>query len=108
MSKNLKVRPRLGRGLSSLIPMSGDDASAEAGAVETSLATGSQTQPTEATVPGSSVQPSTPPVGEKSVEAVPEILAPGSSQLRMISVEAIQPNPSQPRRQFDSAALSEL
>ena len=86
MSKNLKERPRLGRGLSSLMAM-GQEAAIR---IET---------PIHLEVPA-------PPLES-------ELNAPAASGVvdhspLELSISAIHPNPHQPRKQFSEASLAEL
>lgn len=109
MAKPQQNRPRLGRGLNALISISEDAVQAEAPAQ--AVARSIPTPP--APVPASSIPSATPtslpatqpppvaPAGMKpDVPAGPAVLD--------LAVEAIQPNPHQPRRQFDQGTLSEL
>jgi ParB family transcriptional regulator, chromosome partitioning protein len=83
MSKEKPEKPRLGRGLSSLL-----------GAVAESV--------------GPAVSEATPPVPEPLPEPV-EISHPhGTTLTRLIPINRIDPNPYQPRVQLDPQALSEL
>lgn len=90
MSKPDKMRPRLGRGLSSLMAIS--DPNAEMDAPSTMLAA-------DEALP-SLVASQREPQGRTRL--VP------SEQIVDLPVAAIQPNPHQPRRDFDDVALAEL
>jgi ParB family chromosome partitioning protein len=81
MSKNLKERPRLGRGLSSLMAMAPDAAAL----VETPLQADAASPPPE-------------PAVTQGVAAFPLELP----------LADIRPNPHQPRKQFSDASLTEL
>src|SRR5215211_1407634 len=87
MSKFSKAKPRLGRGLSSLISVS-----AIAG---------------DATVEGdASTPPATSDAGQPG-SAIADLLPRGPVVIEL-PVEQIRPNPHQPRRQFNEASIAEL
>ena len=88
MSKAQKDRPRLGRGLSSLISIGTPPAMAD---MEEAVAT----LPVRAEVRA--------PTAEPSPTAPPAEPAP-----LQVAVESIKPNPHQPRRQFSETSLAEL
>jgi ParB family chromosome partitioning protein len=100
-------RGGLGRGLAALIPTS---APAEAAPAPTAA------EPSPAAVPAVSLVPSPPP--ESPAPSAPAALAPEvpyegalgvpGAQLREVSVDAVVPNPKQPRQVFDDEALEEL
>jgi ParB family transcriptional regulator, chromosome partitioning protein len=89
MSKAQKDRPRLGRGLSSLISIGTLPGADKEEAVAT--------LPVRAEV--------TPPTTERAAAAA--VPAAETAPLQ-VSVESIQPNPHQPRRQFSETSLAEL
>ncbi len=82
-SKAQKNRPRLGRGLSSLIHVS---------------------EPLPQTAPHAAVPPSVPPVSP----AIPVAPSAPAGQPLEIPLDIITPNPHQPRRSFDETKIAEL
>src|SRR5688572_3887902 len=90
MGKQIPPKSRLGRGLSSLMNL-----------------TGAPTADAE-------IEPSAPSASLMPPPTVPAIGSPASSQLAEgvavldVAVEDLRPNPHQPRRQFDEASLKEL
>jgi ParB family chromosome partitioning protein len=91
MSKD-RNKPRLGRGLSSLLAMS-DVTSDEA----------------EAPVEGSALDAGQVEVGVKAnLPAAASALPAGAAAVAEIPVDSIRPNPHQPRRDFNEASLVEL
>jgi ParB family chromosome partitioning protein len=87
MSSNVKPKSRLGRGLSSLISVSD--------------------LPQEAEVP---IPPAAPKAAEEPTAApvLTAAAAPVSHHPVEIATESVSPNPHQPRKQFDEAALASL
>src|SRR5688572_27077792 len=82
MSTQQKNKPRLGRGLSSLISISDLPVEAEVPA-----------KPVVASAPHSPASTATPPSSTSPTE---------------LPITQIQPNPHQPRRSFDESALADL
>jgi len=122
MNKNdpAKNRPRLGRGLSSLISMTDDmdvqEPAAARPAMPTEFESVPQTMPSANLLVDSSAISSTGISSEavmRSVDLSHEIQpSPPSQVLRGtpldVSVDAVAPNPSQPRKYFDEQSLLEL
>ena len=96
MAKPQQNRPRLGRGLNALISISDEAIQAEA-----------PVEPVSRSIDSSSASPSasSPPAPPASARVME---APAGSAVLDLPVDGIQPNPHQPRRQFDQGTLSEL
>ena len=95
MSKLMKNKPRLGRGLSSLISVSDLPVEREIGGGQEAA------DPAERAVESPSVQSAPAPAQQ------PERPAPDGSPL-LIPLQSVTPNPHQPRRRMNEAGVAEL
>jgi ParB family chromosome partitioning protein len=86
MSTSTKAKPRLGRGLSSLISSSHLPIEAEAPVLPADI---HQREP----MPGPGAQPPVPPANDRPI---------------VVAVDLIRPNPHQPRKTFGEAAIADL
>ncbi|GIG89072.1 ParB/RepB/Spo0J family partition protein [Plantactinospora endophytica] len=100
----MKNRPRggLGRGLGALIPTTAEPA---AGVVTAEPPAG-RTEAATSTLPAESWPASTPPAPVQPPE--PELAPVPGARFAEIPLDAIVPNPKQPRQVFDEDALEEL
>jgi ParB family transcriptional regulator, chromosome partitioning protein len=99
-----KNRPRLGRGLSSLISLTDTES-------QESVPTSIDEVPvplTRSDAPAEPVMKSIPAAVEVSSSEIPGGAEIPAGVPKWIPLESIVPNPSQPRRQFDELALKEL
>ena len=102
MSKLVKSKPRLGRGLSSLISVSELPVERE---VDSPAPANLPAIPATVTAP--------PPVGQRLSQGPASAAAPGhvalvDGSVVIIPLEAVVPNPHQPRRQMNEAGIAEL
>lgn len=96
MSKSKPRTPRLGRGLSSLLTQS------------VSVSPVAESEPAADGEKGGESTPEKTTPREPGAEASSPPADPDKPQLVYLSIDAIRPNPNQPRQQFNQAALDEL
>jgi ParB family transcriptional regulator, chromosome partitioning protein len=97
-------RGGLGRGLAALIPTSAPPATDEATAPTPSAAPA----PPAAATPAVTLVPPPVETAPRGTDGSAETVGVPGAQLREIAVDAVAPNPKQPRQVFDDEALEEL
>ncbi|MFI6106166.1 ParB/RepB/Spo0J family partition protein [Streptomyces sp. NPDC051310] len=108
-------RRGLGRGLGALIPAAPQErqtpsvgtGSTSPGAIPTLTAERGVAAAKVATLPANPL-PAEPAVRAPEAEAVPEVESPAGAHFAELPLDAITPNPRQPREVFDEDALAEL